>query len=377
MIHYLDNSATTSVWPSAAEKALKMMTVQYGNPSSLHSMGFEAEQEISKARNKIASFLSTDEKTIYFTSGGTEANNIALIGVAEAYKRRGNHIITSQIEHPSILKTCEKLEEMGYEVTYIAPKEDGCIDPEDVLSAIRKETILVSIMFVNNETGAYFPWETVANRIKKDYPQIILHSDAVQAFGKTSISLKKIPLDLLSCSGHKIGATKGIGALYIKKGVRVKPPIALGGGQEKGLRSGTENTPGIVSFGEAVNMLPPLSAQNTLYTALQQSIQDGLKDLENVHFHIPNKGIPYILHLSMNGIKSETLVHFLAEKNIFVSGGSACAKGNQSHVLVAMQLPKAEIDSSLRISLGPQNTQDDINALVSALHEARQVLVHT
>lgn len=374
---YLDNSSTTPVYPNAAKKALEMMTETYGNPSSLHSLGFLAEQEMQKARKILSSLLHTEPETIYFTSGGTESNNLALIGACESQKRKGNHVILSAIEHPSVLNVGKKLEELGYEVEYILPKPDGSILPEDVQKACRKDTILISIMMVNNETGAIFPWETFAKKIKKEFPSILLHSDAVQAFGKISISLQKTPLDLLSCSGHKIGAPKGIGALYVRKGVRLKPLSALGGGQEQGLRSGTENVPGISAFGEAIQCLPSIEDQTSLYSELSNYLIEKLKTLPNVRLHLPNTRAPYIVHLSICGIKSETLVHFLASKNIFVSGGSACAKGNRSHVLTAMGLDNKEIDSSLRISLSPQNTLEDIRLFISAIQEAQSSLVHS
>lgn len=377
MAVYLDNSATTAVLPSAAEKVLCMMTHHYGNPSSLHTMGFDAEKEVTNARKNIATMIGADASCITFTSGGTEANNIALLGVAESNKRRGNHIIISAIEHPSVLKPCEFLEQHGYEITRIIPREGGNIHPEDVLDAIRDTTILISIMMVNNETGAIFPWDSFASKVKKQYPQIVLHCDAVQAFGKYPISLKKVPIDLLSCSGHKIGAPKGIGALYIRKGTRIKPVFALGGGQESGLRSGTENTPGIVGFGEAVMQLPKQSEQAAHYEELYSLLESELIKLPNVRIHKPNSHVSYICHFSLCGVKSETLVHFLAQKEIYVSGGSACAKGNRSHVLTAMNLPNNEIDSSLRVSMGPQNTKQDILSFIEALKEADSQLVHT
>ncbi|MBP5303861.1 MAG: cysteine desulfurase [Clostridia bacterium] len=376
-LHYLDNSATTPVSAPVAQKALDLMTSRFGNPSSLHTLGFDAEQEMQNARKTIAGFLSVDPETITFTSGGTEANNLALLGAAESQKRRGKHILTTQIEHPSVLNTCKQLEKLGFSVQYLAPTKGGTISPDDVLEAIQEDTILISIMMVNNETGALFPWDTVASKIKKQYPQILLHSDMVQAFGKMPISLSKIPLDLLSCSGHKIGAPKGVGALYCKKGVTLRPPFAFGGGQEKGLRSGTENVPAIAAFGMAVSTLPSFAEQESRYQALQKQLLEDLKSFENVSLHLPGSHVPYISHFSLCGVKSETLVHFLASQNVFVSGGSACAKGKQSHVLTAMNLPKREIDASLRVSFSPHNTKEDIKALIEALEKADKTLVHT
>ena len=371
-VAYLDNSATTQVIKPAADAAYRVMTECYGNPSSLHTLGFLAEQEVTKARKAIATLLKCDASSIIFTSGGTESNNLAILGSAEANKRKGNHIVTSAIEHPSVLNTCKRLEKLGYDVTYVMPEPDGTISESAALNACTPSTILISIMLVNNETGAVFNWEKAAKTLRKKFPNALLHCDAVQAFGKLPISLKKTDVDLLSCSGHKIGASKGIGALYIKPNVRLILPSAYGGGQEKGIRSGTENVPGIAAFGEAVSHLPSMEEQNDLYSMLRQEIIQTFNDTPDILFHCPQNGVPYVLHLSVLGRKSETLVHFLAEKNIYVSGGSACSKGKKSHVLEAMNLPAKEIDSSLRISFGPQNSKQDAQAFIQGLKQAME-----
>lgn len=377
MFAYLDNSATTKVCAPAAAKAAAMMTECFGNPSSLHSLGFAAERELTAARERVATLLKADPGCVTFTSGGTEANNLAILGAANAKKRRGNHVVTTAIEHPSVLEAFARLEADGFEVTRVAPKQDGTVDPRDLLSACRADTVLVSAMAVNNETGAFFSWDTVAPAIRRQSPLATLHCDAVQAAGKCALSFDKMGVDLCSVSGHKLHAPKGVGALFVKKGVRLIPPAALGGGQEKSLRSGTENMPAIAAFGEAVNALPSPAEQKRHYEALRAFLLSLLSETEDVVIHTPETAVPYIVHLSLHGRKSETLVHSLAEKEVYVSGGSACAKGKKSHVLQAMHLPAAEIDSSLRISFSPDTTQDELRAFYDALCFARDTLAHT
>ena len=374
---YLDNSATTAVYPESAAAAAQMMTDCFGNPSSLHTLGFEAEQKMTAARKQVAALIAAEPDTITFTSGGTEANNLALLGAADAKKRDGKHIIISQIEHPSVSAACDRLEALGFEVQRIAPRADGSLSPEDVFAACRADTILVSIMTVNNETGARFPWESAHAEIRRRAPRAVLHTDAVQAAGKLPLSVQKLGVDLLSMSGHKLHAPKGIGALYIRKGVRLTPPAALGGGQEKGRRSGTENVPGIVAFGDAAARLPSPDKADRLYRSLREALLEGLRAWPDAVPHLPENGVPYIVNFSLPGFKSETLLHFLAQKNVFVSGGSACAKGHKSPVLTAMNLPAREIDSALRISFCEQNTVDDVKALLAALKDARENLIHT
>ena len=376
MSAYLDNSATTKVCPQAAEKAAFMMTECFGNPSSLHSLGFAAERELTAARASVATLLKADPAYVTFTSGGTEANNLAILGAANAKKRRGHHVVTTAIEHPSVLEAFARLEADGFEVTRVLPQKDGTIDPRDLLAACRPDTILVSAMAVNNETGAIFSWEAVAPAVRRQSPLATLHCDCVQAAGKCALSFDKMGVDLCSVSGHKLHAPKGVGALFMKKGTRLIPPAALGGGQEKGVRSGTENMPAIAAFGEAVKALPTPAEQAKRYEALRAFLLSELADLDDVVVHTPRNAVSYITHLSLLGRKSETLVHALAEQEVFVSGGSACAKGKKSHVLEAMGLPAAEIDSSLRISFSHETTEDDIRAFCNALRTARNTLAH-
>ena len=376
MSAYLDNSATTKVCPQAAEKAAFMMTECFGNPSSLHSLGFAAERELTAARASVATLLKADPACVTFTSGGTEANNLAILGAANAKKRRGHHVVTTAIEHPSVLEAFARLEADGFEVTRVLPQKDGTIDPRDLLAACRPDTILVSAMAVNNETGAIFSWDAVAPAVRRQSPLATLHCDCVQAAGKCALSFDKMGVDLCSVSGHKLHAPKGVGALFMKKGTRLIPPAALGGGQEKGVRSGTENMPAIAAFGEAVKALPTPAEQAKRYEALRAFLLSELADLDDVVVHTPRNAVSYITHLSLLGRKSETLVHALAEQEVFVSGGSACAKGKKSHVLEAMGLPAAEIDSSLRISFSHETTEDDIRAFCNALRTARNTLAH-
>ena len=373
---YLDNSATTAVCQAAAEKALDTMTKGYGNPSSLHSLGIRAEAELTRARQRLAALIGATEPEIYFTSGGTEANNLAILGAAAAKKRRGQHLVVSAIEHPSVSAAFERLAEQGFTVTVVPPQADGHIDPQAVLDACRPDTVLVSVMLVNNETGARFPMERIAPRIRKIAPLATIHTDAVQAVGKIPVHCGRLGVDLLTISGHKLYAPKGVGALYCRKGTRLIPPAALGGGQEKGLRSGTENTPAIAAFGEAIATLPSTAECEKRFSALRERLVAGLRKLPEVRLHLPQGGVPYIVNFSLMGLRSETLIHFLAEREIYVSGGSACAKGHTSPVLTAMRLPAEEIDSALRVSFGIHNTIDEVDALLDALQTAATTLTH-
>ena len=331
---YLDNSATTRVSKEAAEKALYMMTECYGNPSSLHSKGFAAEKEMTAAREIIAERLSAQPGEIYFTSGGTESDNIAILGVAHAKKRAGNKIVTTAIEHPAVLNTMAQLEKEGFEVVYVQPEADGNIPKEKFDAAVDAKTILVSVMAVNNETGVLLPLKDIASMIKRKKAPALFHTDAVQGFCKIPLQPKKLGVDLISVSGHKVHAPKGVGALYVKSGVRILPH-SFGGGQEK-----------------------------------------NLKAMPEVVLNSPENALPYIVNLSAGRVRAETMLHFLAERNIFVSSGSACGKAKPSHVLSAMQLPKERVETSLRISLSTENTAEEMDAFADALKEGLQTLSH-
>ncbi len=370
---YLDNSATTCVCSAAAQAAYDMMTQCYGNPSSLHSMGYEAEQRLTAARRAVSSLIGAQPERVFFTSGGTEANNLAVLGSVAAHPRDGKHIVTTAVEHSSVAAACDRLEQQGYEVTRLTPAADGTIAAAQIAAACRPDTVLVAVMLVNNETGARFPLEAAVPAIRRVSPRAHIHCDAVQAVGKISVKAERWDLDSLSASAHKIHGPKGCGALYVRRGVRLQPR-QLGGKQEEGLRCGTEATPLIVAFGAAVEQLPPLPKQLAQYAALREQLIQRLDGQASVRFHLPEGGVPYIIHLSVPGLKSETMLHHLAQRDIFVSSGSACAKGAKSPVLTAMGLPPEEIDSALRVSLCRDNTPEDIDRFADALLEAAATL---
>ena len=371
---YLDNSATTAVCRAAADKAYEMMTACWGNPSSLHTAGFEAEREMEAARSAVAGLLGAAPDTLTFTSGGTEANNLAIFGAAAAKARGGRHIVTTAMEHPSVAAACGQLEKEGWEVTRLVPDGSGCVPLSALEAALRPDTMLVSMMLVNNETGAILPVEEAAPLVRRLAPRALLHCDAVQAFGKLPIRVRPMDVDLLTVSGHKIHAPKGCGALYVKKGVRILPR-AFGGGQERGLRPGTEATPAIAAFGAAAAAVPELAGQRARFEELMNRLLAGLERQEEILLHRPARHAPYILHLSVPGIRSETLLHFLAQRGVYVSSGSACSRGKSSPVLAALGLPPAEIDSALRVSLSRDNDEEDIDRFLARVEEARAVLI--
>ena len=370
---YLDNSATTRVCTAAADKAYQMMTENYGNPSSLHSLGFRAEQEITAARKAVAGMLGAQPEQVWFTSGGTEANNLAVFGAVAARAREGRHIVTTAVEHASVAAAVEQLEKQGYEVTRLVPDEHGVVDAPVIVGACRPDTVLVAVMLVNNEIGARFPLEDAVCGIRRASPHAHVHCDAVQAAGKLPLYAERWNFDSMAVSAHKIHGPKGVGALYVRRGVRVLPR-QFGGKQEGGFRPGTEAAPLIAAFGAAVGELPPPHQQMAHYDALRRRLLERLEGVEGIRFHLPRFGVPYIIHLSVPGLKSETMLHFLAQKEIYVSSGSACSKGAKSPVLTAMGLPAAEIDSALRVSLCRDNTPEDMDRFADGLLEAMQVL---
>lgn len=374
MEHYLDNSATTVVSQKSAEKAYRVMTEVYGNPSSLHLKGIQAEDELVAARKIIASSLGAQSEEVFFTSGGTEANNTVLFGVAQAKKRRGNKIIISSVEHSSIMESAQKLENDGFEIVRISPREDGIIHTEDVVDAVDEKTVLVSVMSVNNETGAIMPVSEIFSAVKEKNSEVICHTDAVQAFGKIAINARRLGADLISVSGHKVHAPKGVGALYIKKGVRILP-LHYGGEQEKKIRPGTESLPLIAAFGEACREF----AIDKNYEAVQilnSYAKEKLLKIDGVSINSPENALPYVLNISAGKVRSETMLHFLEEFDVFVSSGSACAKGKPSHVLNAMGLSHDRADSALRISFSKYNTTEDIDVLCRSIETGLSVLAH-
>ena len=368
---YLDNSATTRVCPSAAKKALELMTDIYGNPSSLHSKGLEAQHETDHARRIIADSLGAKPGEIYFTSGGTEANNTAVFGAAHALRRRGNRIVTTAIEHSSVFEAMQQLEKEGFEVIFLRPYSSGCVRPEDIRAAINKDTILVSIMAVNNALGSIQPIQSVYRAIAASGSPALFHVDAVQAYMKMPLIPKKLGIDLLSVSGHKIHAPKGIGALYVRKGARILP-LHFGGMQEQKLRPGTEAAPLICAMGEAVRCFD--KNEGSTIRDLNLYFRQKLSEIDGIVFNSDEKCLPYIINFSLPGLRSETLLHFLAERNIFVSSGSACAKGHKSHVLEAMEYDSLRADSALRISFSDENSSEDADIIVNNLKIAVSTL---
>ena len=370
---YLDNSATTQVCEAAAKAAYRLMTEVYGNPSSLHSMGFQAEREMTATRRQVATLIGCEEGEITFTSGGTEANNLAIFGAVAAHPHGGRHIVTTAVEHASVSASVDALEKEGYTVTRLVPDENGVLTADAITSACRPDTVLVAVMLVNNEIGSRFPLEQAVPAIRRVAPKAHIHCDAVQAAGKIPIRVGRWGVDSMAVSAHKIHGPKGVGALYLRRGARILPR-QLGGKQEGGLRCGTEAVPLIAAFGAAVGELPPVPKQMAHYDDLRRHLLARLGDNPAVRFHLPTGGVPYIIHLSVPGYKSETLLHFLAQKEIYVSSGSACSKGAKSPVLTAMGLPAEEIDSALRVSLCRDNTIEDMDRFADGLLEAMEKL---
>lgn len=364
-LHYLDNSATTAVCKAAADKALYMMTENFGNPSSLHKLGINAELCIEDAREVIADALGAQPKNIIFTSGGTEANNTVLFGAAEALKRRGSRIIVSAVEHSSVYESAKRLSELGYDVQYLPVTGDGVIDLNKLDELLTDKTILVSVMAVNNETGSVQPTEKIAKHIKRRCPDAVFHVDAVQAFCKMPLKPQKWGVDFLTVSAHKIHGPKGVGALYIRDGARLIP-LLYGGEQQKKLRPGTESAPLIAAFGEAVKEAD-IPQNNALIRELNEYALSKLTAIDGICVNSPLSALPYIINISVAGIRSETMLHHLEQSDVYVSSSSACAKGKRSYVLAAMGLSDDRIDSSVRISFSKYNTKEDVDALIDGL----------
>ena len=375
MEHYLDNSATTRVCPEAAQAAMEAMLETYGNPSSTYTKGREAKKLVDRARRQVSAALGCEPAELVFTSCGSESDNWALLSGAEAMCRKGKHIITSLVEHDAVRKSAEELERRGYEVTYLKPDRTGIITPGTLCEALRPDTILVSLMLVNNETGAVTDLAAMSRVLKEEKSQALLHTDAVQGFMKLDFTPKCLGCDLVSISGHKVHAPKGIGALYIRKGLRLHPLI-VGGAQEEGRRAGTEAVPQIAAFGEACRI-----AKDGLHNNI--SHMASLKDMaaRELSKAIPglcvlNTAAPHILSVSLPGYRSEVLMNFLEVREIYVSRSSACKKGARSHVLEAIGMDARKIDGALRIGFSRYNTTEDVTALVQALRDASRTLAH-
>lgn len=372
---YLDNSATTRPRDEVINAMTYMFKNAYGNPSSLHRKGLEAEKEIEKSRNIISRFLGVDSKEIYFTSGGTESNNIAIQGLIKKYSKRGNHIITTKIEHSSVLNIFKYYENKGFKVTYLDVDEKGIVDLEQLENSINDETILVSVMMVNNEIGTIQPIKKIKDIIKKKNNNIKFHVDGVQAFGKIDVSLRSLEIDTFSFSGHKIHGPKGIGGLYVRNGI-ILEPIIFGGNQEKGLRSGTENVPGIVGLGKAVEIIKNnfQSEKRHLEELKNYFINKVTEKIDNIKInsYTDDRCAPHIVNISFVGVKGEVLLHYLEEDGIFVSTGSACSshKKGRSHVLQSIGLKEKEIEGAIRFSFAFYNTKEEIEYVIDKLERS-------
>ncbi|WP_455544462.1 cysteine desulfurase family protein [Intestinibacter sp.] len=369
---YLDNSATTKPYQEVVDKMVLALTTQYGNPSSIYKKGIEVEREIKEIRRNIARSLGAKETEIYFTSGGTECNNTIIRSVARLNKKTKNHIISTVIEHPSVLNTLKDLESEGFEVTYLPVDKNGKISMENLKNTIKKETILVSIMHVNNEIGSVQPIEEIGKYLKSLDEKIYLHVDAVQSYAKIKFRPSRYNIDFMSVSGHKLHGPKGIGFMYVKENNRIKP-LLTGGGQEVGMRSGTENTPGIYGIGEAVRIL-----NQDLDTTIEKirELRDFLKEeilanIDDVKVNSPEDGVCHVLNVSFRGVRGEILLHYLEQKQIYVSTGSACSsKKKGSHVLNAIGLTPQEIEGAIRFSLSDLNTKEEIVETIKVLKES-------
>ena len=369
---YLDNSATTKPYKEVIDKMVYALSTDYANPSSLHRKGVEVEKNIKTIRQSIARTLGAKDKEIYFTSGGTESNNAIIRGVVALNKKRKNHIISTTIEHPSVLNTLKDLEAEGCEVTYLEVDKDGKINIEDFKKAIKATTCLVTIMHVNNEVGSIQPIQAIGKYLKTLNDKIYLHVDAVQSYGKINFRPSKYNIDFMSVSGHKLHGPKGIGFMYVKENNRIKPMLT-GGGQEIGIRSGTENTPGIYGLGEAIKIInEDLDSKIEKIKNLRYLLKNQIiENIEEIKINSPEDSVCHILNISFYGIKGEVLLHYLEQKGVYVSTGSACSsKKKGSHVLNAMGLTPQEIEGTIRFSLSDLNTEEEMKEAVNIVKES-------
>lgn len=368
---YLDNSATTKPNAACVQAMTRLLCDTWGNPSSVHELGIAAERELKNARKEVAASLGAEPDRVFFTSGGTEADNWAIFSTCERLKKRGNHIVTTAVEHHAVLHPFKALEARGFAVTYLQPDEAGFVSADTLKAALRPDTILVSIMMVNNESGAVMPIADMIRITRRLSPLALFHTDAVQGFLKIPFKAKTLGADLISVSGHKIHGPKGVGALYIRPGLPL-PPFIHGGGQESNFRSGTENLPGICGFAAAC---AATDAQQEIarMTDLRDYCRARAQEIPGLVL-IGQQAAPHIVNLSLPGLRSQGIINCLQTKQIYVSAGSACSKGHRSHVLEAMRLPPAVIDGSVRISFCGDNTREDVDRLIDALLEAKTTL---
>lgn len=369
---YLDNSATTKPCPGARKRLLEAVDLLWGNPSSLHQKGLEAQLLLQEARTCIAKCLSCRESELYFTSGGTESNNLAVFGAANAMKRKGNKIVVSSVEHPSVSRAFDKLESDGFTVVRLPVDRFGVVPVEEIENAVDESTVLVSMMAVNNELGSVEPVEALSRIVKEKHSPALIHVDAVQAFGKLPLNVKKLGVDLMSVSAHKIHGTKGAGALFVKASVRLAPHI-FGGGQEKNVRPGTEPLPAIAAFFGAAEELD-IKKSLLAVTALRDGFVKKLSALDGVVINSGADALPYIVNISLPGRPAEAVLNFLSSKGIYVSSGSACAKGRRSPTLTAAGLESERVNSSLRISLSRFTTEDELDFCLEGIEEALRAI---
>lgn len=367
---YLDNSATTKPEKAVADAVYEALTDGFGNASSFHKIGLNANLQVRKARDILAKALSCQSEELVFTSGGTEANNLAVFGAVEANKRRGKRIVTTAIEHESVLQSVDELEKQGFEVVRLMPDKFGRIDEQQIFDAVNADTILVTMMYVNNEVGSILPVKSIKKAVKRANAPALIHIDCVQAFGKLEVKPAKLGADLLTVTAHKIHGPKGIGALYIRKGVRILPRT-FGGEQERKIRPGTESVPLIAGFGKAVELIPDLKKQSQAIKELNAYAKEQLLKIDGVGINSGDDASDYIINVFIPSfMTSQTIVqHLSSEYGICVSNGSACAKGKKSHVLTAMRLNDSVIDKSIRVSFSRDNTRDDVDAFVKAVTE--------
>lgn len=374
MTVYFDNSATTKPCKEAVDAASKAITELWGNPSSLHELGSLASSELRKSRKNVCKLLGVPEDNFFFTSSGTTANNTAIFGAYEKLKREGNRIVTTAIEHPSVSEPIKRLESYGVEVIRLMPDKNGKINEDELLESINKNTILVSLMAVNNEVGSILPVNAVRSAVKRAGAPALIHADCVQALSKIPVTPKTVDADIITVSGHKIHALKGVGGIYVKSQNLIKPYI-LGGGQEKNMHSGTEATPAIFSFGAAALSAMDVRRHSDYVKSLKERFLKGIEDLSCVTVNSPEDAIPYIVNISILGLPSQPTVNFMSSKGICISAGSACKTGHRSPVLTAMGLSPEIIDSAVRISFSRYNTPEEIDILINAVKEAAEKYV--